>query len=55
MQTTMLKKKVEEPTLETINPKELIHDGALQVKLALEDLRHGRVHLFTLKAPKVKK
>ncbi|GEM_PF-6336748 len=55
MQTTVLKKKIEEQTLVTVEPKELINDGALQVKLALDDLRHGRVHLFHLKAPKVKK
>lgn len=55
MQTTVLKKKNEALILETVDPKKLINDGALQVKLALDDLRHGRVHLFHLKAPKVKK
>ena len=55
MRTTLLMKKTSELALEAIDPKTLLNDGALQVQLALEDLRHGRVHLFNLKPPQKRK
>ncbi len=58
MQTTLLKKRPEDTHLEKTNVKDLIHDGALQVRMTLQALREGKVKIFdpvALKRSKIDK